>query len=116
MTIKFPETPIQIDLKVDKNTVVCSCIIKEIAWSRDEQFLNIYVTAVKNYEIDDYDAIEYVPMISWALKYPKGIYASWQEEIQEYPIGEEFSFTITEEIYDEWDFEFDIVTPNLFQP
>ena len=53
MTIKFPETPIQIDLKVDKNTVVCSCIIKEIAWSRDEQFLNIYVTAVKNYEIDD---------------------------------------------------------------
>ena len=106
MTIKIPETPLQLNLKYDSQTTGCTCVVKEITWERDESELYVKVTLEKTYDMGNCDENEWRPVISWELNYPKGRYACGDFDLGYEPVGKDLSFEIVETIYDEWDFEF----------
>ena len=98
MTIKIPETPLQLDLKYDSQTTGCTCVVKEITWERDESELHINVTLEKTYDMGNYHEKEWFPVISWELNYPKGRYACGDFSLEYEPVGKDLSFEIVETI------------------
>ena len=106
LKIKTPETPIEFITKGCNDELACKCVINNISWSREENEFAITISAVKTFEADDLEALMVAPLLSWELKSSKGSYDEGDIWLDEYKVGEEFEFTIEEEIYDNWDFEF----------